>query len=94
MNMVILLLTAPHLLLDSLVCKVLWNWFLVPLGVPAVEWAHALGIGLLVLLVSPHPYRNPKATVKERLDKFIQVGFVKPLFLLGLGWIALSLMRP
>ena len=30
----------------------LWGWFLVPLGLPAVTYFHAIGLMLLVILVS------------------------------------------
>lgn len=35
-------------LLSALVFSVLWGWFVVPLGVPSINVAHAMGIGLML----------------------------------------------
>ena len=38
---------------QGFVTKMLWGWFLVPLGVPAVTTAHALGITFLAQHLRP-----------------------------------------
>jgi hypothetical protein len=52
----LLALDIPVLILRGFVLSQLWLWFLVPLGVPVVGIAQAIGISLLVsmLTVSSH----------------------------------------
>ena len=39
--------------LNGYVFASLWGWFLVPLGLPTMTWAHAAGIFCMITLVRP-----------------------------------------
>ena len=68
----------------------LWNWFCVPLGIPAITWINALGIYLLFTFMCPRN-KNKKLTGKECLTWSIEI-WIKCGFFLLLGWIFKSLM--
>lgn len=72
--------------------SVLWEWFAVPLGLPAIGYAHAAGISLLVKVISFLP---PKLPIKPPEDDemaamfwqalVISIGF--PLMALFTGYV-------
>jgi len=43
-----LLLSVPSAILAGVVLSDLWEWFIHPLGVPAIGIAHAMGIAVIV----------------------------------------------
>lgn len=47
----------------------LWLWFLVPLGVPTITYAHSLGLGLLVSMLR---MRGTYADQDEALAKWVK----------------------
>jgi hypothetical protein len=62
---------------------VLWLWFMVPLGLPAITYAHAAGLQLLFLMFMASRGIDDKSF--EPVAAFIKSALV-PLFGLGLGW--------
>jgi len=64
----------------------LWEWFLVPLGIPAVTWIHLAGVGLLVKL---YTYYIPTSQPKERETDWGNVGsaVLFPWITLFFGWV-------
>lgn len=78
---------VPLALLRGWVLSLLWGWFIVPLGVPAVGVVHAIGIAFVVGMFtsaakvdSDHPWRN------------IAIGFLAPLLTLAFGAIVHGFM--
>lgn len=75
---------------EGFVLKVLWAWFLLPLGLPAIGMAHAVGISALVgLLAHQAP---PDLNDDDRLHKVFQWAVCGPIAALALGWIAKQFM--
>lgn len=64
---------------------VLWGWFLVALGAPAISIAHAIGLSLIGKLMLSH--RSSKRD-DETLAHVLAVGMLGALMALGIGWIA------
>lgn len=63
----------------------LWAWFIVPLGVGPVGWAHAFGLSIFAaMFVREKPTEEEGgARVLESLTK----GVLGPVFVVGIGWI-------
>lgn len=68
----------------------LWGWFVMPLGVPDIGYAHAFGLGLLgrVLVVWQHDdEKKQKETSSQRLFGRALGQCLGLCILLGLGWV-------
>jgi len=77
-----LALFIPTIIFSGFVTAELWGWFVVPLGVPAIGIAHALGLRLVVH-VATFTYAEDKRGQGERLANAI----VLPLFAWAFGAI-------
>jgi len=82
-SIVTLLVLGPLTALRGWVLFVLWGWFLIPLGLPAIGIAHALGIQCIVSLMSMHS--GPK-TDKDT-GEIISISISVSLVWLLMGWI-------
>lgn len=74
----------------------LWGWFVVPLGFPALSWAHAYGI-MLVVNILKIKNKDFKSAVGEKKEFSDSVGellgfFVVYLVAVGLGWVTMLFM--
>lgn len=72
----------------------LWGWFVVPLGLPAIGLWHALGLSLLVQLVTVKRPANRKGDdndLRYHLGSLFYAVCL-PLAALGMGWCANQLM--
>jgi hypothetical protein len=49
-NLLIIVLSVPGAAFRAFVLAMCWRWFAVPIGAPAVGWAHAYGLGVLATL--------------------------------------------
>lgn len=70
------------------VLYILWGWFVVPLGVPPIGIAWAIGISAVSALLVPTP---PSPTEDQRTEHLAGV-LAKPLIALAIGWVAKSAM--
>ena len=68
----------------------LWLWFVVPLGLMPLSWAHAYGLATLIGLVSGHWLPDPKKT-KEKIRVLVHA-FGAPPAAVFFGWIVLHWM--
>ena len=62
----------------------LWEWFVVPLGMPSLSWPHAYGLSVLigfVTIITPHETKG------ETLRQLI-LFFLKPVAAVFFGWVA------
>jgi energy-converting hydrogenase Eha subunit A len=76
-----LLLLVPATLLNGLVIAVLWSWFVVgTFHLPPITVAEAIGMRLLVSLVTPTPHDDRPALVLLLED------IARSLILFALGW--------
>lgn len=71
------------------VASILWGWFVVPLGVDAVSYWQAVGLGCLsALLLQRQPPSNDKSSLQEDVLSGLGESALKPAFVLFIGWIA------
>lgn len=74
--------------------SVLWSWFAVPLGVPAINLFHAVGLGILVKVLA-NPIKSGKnrdgmtedQKVEEALKRLILI-ITTPAIVLFVAWLA------
>lgn len=74
--------------LNGAVLKTMWGWFLVPLGLPPINVAMAVGIGTIVTLLVYTPTPLNKDEDKDNTVYLFIVSLVKLCILLLVGWIA------
>lgn len=90
--------TLAAVLLMAKVLSVLWVWFLVPLGVPAVSVAHIVGILAIKSFFVGDPGKHVASvladyeTLTGKYIAFCVFFAVRVLVPLGVGWIALGYM--
>jgi uncharacterized SAM-binding protein YcdF (DUF218 family) len=70
-------------LLEGWVLSVMWRWFIVPLGVPALTIPAAIGVALVVGMLT-HQTRNSDEIEWETL---LASAFINPLLALVVGWM-------
>lgn len=99
-KLVIALLCVPVLFLinvfwGAFVSSTLWGWFLVPLGVPAITYWHAVGIGSVIAAFLGSRGMPPDIEDKDEDMKFWRTmgrGFGHQIFIpamcLLFGWVA------
>jgi hypothetical protein len=66
----------------------LWAWFVVPLGMPVIGWAHASGLSLLVHLVTLK--REPEETEKDQnklLTRGLWWAYLPGPMCVAVGWV-------
>lgn len=76
------------------VTSVLWSWFAVPLGVPAISLFHAVGLSLLVKVLA-NPIKSGKnrddMTEDQKVDdalKSLIMVITAPALVLFVAWLA------
>ena len=80
-------------LLNGWVLSLMWAWFIVPLGVVPIRRVHALGVGVLVsLLTSPGKRSKDERTSQEQFSDAVAHALVTPLIYLVMGWIVQRFM--
>lgn len=80
--MVLVLMLPFYMAWKGYAVKVLWAWFLVPLGVVAISTSQAVGLTLLWTFMS---MRNQKMDSQSTGD-LLFFAFASPAFALLLGW--------
>lgn len=76
-----LLVLIPLSILQAWVGSILWAWFIVPMGVPALSVPQAIGIGLMIALFMPSTkkvYSNDyflRASVASFVNSLITLAF-------------------
>ncbi len=76
-----------YALWSGFVLSILWGWFLVPLGVPAIGTAHAIGIAVVMGMF----HRN-NAKRDDEGFAYIGLALIGPLLALGVGYTAKGFM--
>ena len=75
------------------VLSVMWGWFIAPLGVPEITIASAIGISLVVALLT-NKTDNSGPTEKRSVQQYIEVvvthAFLAPLMTLLFGWLVVQ----
>lgn len=83
----IVALVAPMALLNGWAIATLWGWFVVPLGVKVISFAHAFGLSLIVSVMTTRGVQG-EDSFKSKLVKAIMLPIVAVLF----GWISVQFM--
>ena len=80
----ILIAALPIYILNGFVITKLWAWFIVPFGLQQIPMAPAIGVALLVSLLTRQYVPNNENKILEPLV----LAFLYPLITLLFGWIA------
>jgi len=83
-----ILLTIFLTILDAYVLKILWEWFIVPMGIKPLPVFNAIGISLIMSMLSYQYIPTSKDLIVERLLYVITL----PLSALFIGLIIKSIM--
>ena len=82
----VILLMAISLLTEGIVLYQMWFWFIIPLGLPKINLAHAFGLVIFSNFLTYHYYSFKKNDKSNAVESLMYI-FVRPLFVLILGWI-------
>lgn len=94
----IILLTALTIFVGAWAFSTLWSWFIVPIGVPAIGYAHAYGLMIVAsfLKMRPKDFDTSSDTVERKsFGEHVTRFFMCILFYLvavGMGWLTLLFM--
>ncbi len=84
-----LLLIYPFLWAWSgLVFKIMWGWFVIPIGAPAVTVAQGVGLAALVMLVRNNRKEDEDTSLYDELPGIVVRSTFIPAYILLVGWIA------
>lgn len=75
-------------LISAFTLQTMWTWFIVPLGVMSIGYAHAWGVGLLLHLIVWDDGGKKYDTLIEAFSAKLAANFIVLVF----GFIAHSLM--
>ena len=90
--LLILLTIAAGTALNGFVIQVMWGWFLIPLGLPVLGLANAMGLGLLIRYLTWQKIPSKEKTSNKELMDNILTAVFYPLLVLGLGFVVHSFM--
>ncbi len=71
-----LVILAIAIVLTSINVSLMWQWFVVPLGVQKIGYAHAVGLGLLVSYMTHDPDTKNETTKAQQFGKMAIRQFV------------------
>lgn len=77
--------------LKGFVLSKLWGWFLVPLGVPEIGFAHSIGVCILISFLTFQnikSYVDDNKTAEQRAGEYIGWIILYPLLTLLFGFLA------
>ena len=89
-----IVLIVSSVLVSAWAIATLWIWFLVPLGLPVIGYAHALGINLM-MTVFTQDFNTKSEESDDKVKKFVtQIvkAILFPVIFVGIGWIYHSFM--
>ena len=80
----LIVLTIVASLLDGVALKLLWGWFMVPtLGLPVISLVQAIGIGIVIgLLTQQHIPRNA-----DEYKELLVYAVITPVLATAFGWV-------
>lgn len=80
-----LILVSP--ILNGWALTILWGWFVVPIfGLPALSISSAIGLGLVVNLLTYQPVHDPRTNRVKAVEGVAWI-IIRPTFPLLVGWI-------
>ena len=77
-----------------LAVKLMWDWFIVPLGLPSINYAHAYGINIILTFITMQFNTYLMKTKHSEEEKTVRATFVLfvPYITLLMAFIAKSFM--
>jgi len=78
-----LLLLPVSIIIHGILLKIMWGWFMVPLGLQPIGAAHALGVGVLIGMFTARTHSNKN---ESAVSAFLSM-LLRPLFYLIFGAI-------
>jgi hypothetical protein len=88
--LLVILAIVPVLIVHGFVVSIMWGWFMVPLGVPAIGIAHA--IGLAGMLGALNIAKSTDKVTGRAMAWIMDMLLIRPAILLGIGWITKQFM--
>jgi len=85
-NFILFILLIPAMILRGWVLLNMWTWFILPLGAPEINLAHALGLSTTLYLMNGMEVSTEENSDEEKIKKFAQ-GVIILLITLFIGWI-------
>lgn len=83
---------ALSVIINGYVLSILWVWFIVPLGLPVISVAHSIGLAMVTGWLT-YQYTNKKEEdIIKTLTEFAILFIVRPLAVLGVGYIVKQFM--
>lgn len=82
MALIVLLFGPPLLIYHGYVDMILWQWFIVPLGVRPINLPEAIGLGIAVQAIAA-----PKGFKPDESQKVFRNMLIAPALALIVGWI-------
>ncbi len=89
----ILLLFPAIIAINGFVLQSLWGWFLVPLGVPYIGVAKAIGLSVLAHMFVWQAEQPDSNGEKPLWEQFLKI-LMRPAFTFAFGWIVHQFMLP
>jgi len=93
----IIVLTILSIFVGAWAFSTLWSWFIVPIGLPAIGYAHAYGLMIVTSFLKMRPKDFDTSDNKERKSfgehvtrLFMYIFFY--LVAVGMGWLTLLFM--
>lgn len=87
-----LVILLVGMMLRGITLAWMWQWFMVPLGLPTITGAHALGLAVLASFpttrIDDEELRNPPS-----VNAAFANGVLLPLLAIGIGWFIVTAMR-
>jgi hypothetical protein len=78
---------AAYAVLRGWVLSILWGWFIVPLGFPALTIPAAIGLAIVISLLVPQDFSEPSEEDKQHFGKVLRRFALQPFYALLGGWI-------
>lgn len=92
-SLLVLLAVAFNICSEAHVLRVLWGWFVVPLGAPVISGAHAYGIAVLLMMAQLRFTKDTDDTEEEKVKRATWLAFA-PWTILLMGYVCHRIMLP
>lgn len=91
---ILIILSIPFAyIIRGFVLSTMWGWFLVPLGLIQIGKAHAVGVAVIVSLITYVPSQcKDEREGDDKVISYIAYSFASPFLVLLIGYIAKQFM--
>ena len=81
-----IVLALPFLIFSGFTIMTMWEWYFVPLGLPEITIAHAIGIDILVTYLTTTDTKYDTGNKNDNLKRLVYIASYS-LSILLMGWI-------